>query len=67
MGKMKQILLLFTTLGQLVGIGLIFVNIKLAIIIYAISAILPLVIIVILMRERKKEKEEDEQNDYRNY
>ena len=67
MGKMKQILLLFSTLGQLIGIGLLFVHIKLAIIIYAISAILPLVIIVILMRERKKEKEEDERNDYRNY
>lgn len=64
---MNQILLLFTTIGQLVGIGLLFVNLKLGITIYTVSAILPLVILVILMRERKKEKEEDERNDYRNY
>ncbi len=67
MGKAKQLLLLFTTVGQLIGLGLLFVQIKLAIIVYAISVILPLVILVILIIERKKEKEEDDRNDYRNY
>lgn len=67
MGRVKQLLLLFTTIGQLIGIGLLFVKIKLAIIVYAISTVLPLVILVILLLERKKEKEEDIRNDYRNY
>ena len=67
MGKIKQLLLVLTTVGQIIGIALLFINFKIGIIVYVISAVLPLVIILLLIIERKKEKEEDNRNDYRNY
>lgn len=67
MDTLKQLLLIIAILGQFLGIGLLFVNIKLAIIFYIIYVLVLIIIFVLLVYERKKEKEEDDRNDYRNY
>jgi ABC-type transport system involved in cytochrome bd biosynthesis fused ATPase/permease subunit len=67
MKKLKQILLLAATGGQLLGIAMLFINMKAAIIFYILYALLILALFIVLIIERKKEKEEDERNDYRDY
>ncbi|MBT2690773.1 hypothetical protein J7I93_21775 [Bacillus sp. ISL-47] len=67
MKKLKQMLLLTATGGQLLGVIMLFINIKAAIMFYILYAIMIFAIFIVLLVERKKEKEEDDGNDYRNY
>ncbi|MBP2241042.1 hypothetical protein J2Z40_001604 [Cytobacillus eiseniae] len=67
MNKLKRIFLLVASIGQVLAIILLFINIKAAIVFYVGYAVLMIGIFVILLLERKKEKEEDDRNDYRNY
>jgi hypothetical protein len=67
MKKLKQMLLLTATGGQLLGIAMLFINMKAAIMFYVLYALMIFAIFIVLIAERKKEKEEEEQNDYRDY
>ncbi|MBY0123107.1 hypothetical protein [Bacillus sp. S/N-304-OC-R1] len=67
MGNIKQFLLLLTVISQLLGIVMLFINIKMAILIYVIYGVLFIIIIIILINERQKDKEEENRDDYRNY
>ncbi len=67
MKKLKQTLLLTAAGGQILGIAMLFINIKAAIIFYILYALMIFAIFIVLLVERKKEKEEDDRNDYRNY
>ncbi|QED47104.1 hypothetical protein [Cytobacillus dafuensis] len=67
MRKSKQLFLLLSTICQLLGIVMLFINIKAAIFIFAIYAFLMIIIFIILIMERKNEKLEERRNDYRNY
>lgn len=67
MKRLKQILLLTATGGQLLGIAMLFINIKAAIMFYILYAVMIFAIFIVLLAERRKEKEEDDRNDYRNY
>ncbi|MBU8880046.1 hypothetical protein BGM26_13775 [Bacillus sp. FJAT-29790] len=67
MGKLKQLFLLIAVGGQLIGLVMLFINLKAAILFYALYAVMVVAIFVLLFIERKKEKEEDDRNDYRNY
>ncbi|MGG0719266.1 hypothetical protein ABE096_16945 [Robertmurraya massiliosenegalensis] len=67
MGKLKQILLSLSVLGQLLGFGILFFNITVGILIFILSGLAMLAIFIVLIVERIKEKEEDDENDYRNY
>jgi hypothetical protein len=67
MEKLKQ-LLLFTALGgQLLGLAMIFVNLKAAVIFYASYAILIIALLAVIGWERNKEKKEENEHDYRHY
>ncbi|CAM3514119.1 hypothetical protein [Cytobacillus oceanisediminis] len=67
MKRLKQMLLLTATGGQLLGIAMLFINIKAAIMFYILYAVMIFAIFIVLLAERRKEKEEDDRNDYRNY
>lgn len=67
MGKLKQLLLSLSVLGQLLGFGILFFNITAGILIFILSGLAMLAIFIVLIVERIKEKEEDDENDYRNY
>ncbi|KAF0817951.1 MULTISPECIES: hypothetical protein [unclassified Cytobacillus] len=67
MKRLKQILLLAATGGQLLGIAMLFINIKAAIMFYILYALLIIALFIVLIAERKKEKEEEEKNDYSDY
>jgi hypothetical protein len=53
--------------GQIIGIILLFMNLKIAIIVYIIDALAIFAIFWLLIKDRRKEKKEAEENDYRNY
>lgn len=63
----KQLLILFVVLGQLLGIVMLFFNVKIAIFLFIIYGLALITIFIVLVVERIKEKEEDDDNDYRNY
>ena len=67
MEKIKSLLLFIVTAGQLVGVGLFFVNIVVAIYFYAFVVIAFITLMILLVIERINEKKEDDENDYRNY
>ncbi|WP_077211078.1 hypothetical protein [Bacillus dakarensis] len=67
MGKLKQMLLMMIVIGQLLGIVMLFINIKIAIFVFIVYGLAMLGIFIVLIVERLKEKEEDDENDYRNY
>jgi 5-bromo-4-chloroindolyl phosphate hydrolysis protein len=67
MEKLKLLLVSVAILGQIIGIILLFINIKVAIILYILYGIAVLALIILLVKDRWKEKKEDDENDYRNY
>ncbi|MDZ5470167.1 hypothetical protein SM124_00260 [Bacillus sp. 31A1R] len=67
MNKLKLLLIIFAIAGQFIGLGMLFINIKAALFIYASYIIFLIILFGVLIRERRKEKEEDDRNDYRNY
>lgn len=67
MGRLKQLLLLITVVGQFLGIVMLFFNVAAAVLIFILQGVAILAIFIVLIVERIKEKEEDDENDYRNY
>lgn len=67
MGKLKQLFLFLTVIGQLAGIIMLFINIKIAIILFIVYGLACIAIFILLIVERIKEKEEEDDNDYRDY
>lgn len=67
MGKAMQLLLWLIVVTQILGIVMLFINLKLAVFIFILYGLSILAIFVLLVVNRIKEKEEDDRNDYRNY
>jgi Sec-independent protein secretion pathway component TatC len=67
MEKLKLLLVFIAVIGQILGIILLFINVKLAIAVYILYAIAIFAVFFLLVRDRRKEKREDDENDYRNY
>lgn len=67
MGKMMQLLLLVVVITQILGIVLLFINVKAAIFTFIVYGLAILAVFILLIVNRIKEKEEDDENDYRNY
>jgi membrane protein implicated in regulation of membrane protease activity len=67
MKRLKLLLLPLAGLCQILGIILLFVNIKMAIALFIMYGIALVTIFILLINDRRKEKREDEENDYRNY
>ncbi|MCH1627069.1 hypothetical protein [Fredinandcohnia quinoae] len=65
--KAKYIVMMVATVGQIIGIIFLFVNLKAALLFYVCYIIAIILLFVLLIRERIKEKREDDQNDYRDY
>ncbi|MGD6855394.1 hypothetical protein [Bacillus infantis] len=67
MNTLKQ-LLLFTALGgQLLGLAMIFISLKAAVLFYASYAIFIIALLIMVGWERNKEKKEENEHDYRHY
>lgn len=67
MGKIMQLLLLIVVATQILGIILLFINIKAAILTFIVYGLALVIIFILLIVNRIKEKEEEDENDYRNY
>jgi membrane protein implicated in regulation of membrane protease activity len=67
MKRLKLLLLPLAGLCQILGVILLFVNIKMAIALFILYAIALVTIFILLINDRRKEKREDDENDYRNY
>jgi len=67
MRNLKYIMLSVATIGQIIGIIFLFINIKMAIIFYLCYVLALVILFWLLIRERINEKKEDEENDYRDY
>lgn len=67
MKRLKLLLLPLAGLCQILGIILLFVNIKMAIALFIVYGIALVTIFILLINDRRKEKKEDDENDYRNY
>ncbi|WP_230497743.1 hypothetical protein [Pseudoneobacillus rhizosphaerae] len=67
MKRLKLLLLPFAGFCQILGIVLLFINIKIAIVVFILYAIALVTLFILLINDRRKEKREDEENDYRNY
>jgi Flp pilus assembly protein TadB len=67
MKRLKLFLVPLAGLFQIIGIVLLFFNIKIAIMVFILYAISLFTIFFLLIKDRRKEKKEDEENDYRNY
>lgn len=67
MGKLKQILILIAGLGQIIGIILLFVQMKAAIVTFIIYGLACATLLILLIVDRVKEKEEEDEHDYRDY
>jgi hypothetical protein len=67
MDKLKLLLVSVASIGQIIGIILLFINIKIALAVYIVYGIAILTLIILLLKDRWKEKKEDDKNDYRNY
>lgn len=67
MGKTMQLLLLVIAVTQILGIVMLFINLKLAIFIFILYGLAIVALFILLIVNRIKEKEEDDKNDYRNY
>jgi membrane protein implicated in regulation of membrane protease activity len=67
MKRLKLLLVPFAGLCQILGIVLLFINIKIAIVVFLLYAIALVTIFILLINDRRNEKREDEENDYRNY
>jgi membrane protein implicated in regulation of membrane protease activity len=67
MKRLKLLLLPLAGLCQILGIILLFVNIKMAIALFIVYGIALVTIFILLINDRRKEKREDDENDYRNY
>ncbi len=67
MGKWKQFLILIAVFGQIIGIILLFVHMKTAIVTFIIYGLACATLFILLIVERVKEKEEEDEHDYRDY
>jgi hypothetical protein len=67
MERLKYVLTATATIGQLIGIVFLFINLKWAVFFYICYALAIAALFGVLIRERRKEKKEEEENDYRNY
>jgi membrane protein implicated in regulation of membrane protease activity len=67
MKRLKLLLLPLAGLCQILGVILLFVNIKMAIVLFIVYGIALVTIFILLINDRRKEKREDDENDYRNY
>jgi membrane protein implicated in regulation of membrane protease activity len=67
MKRLKVLLLPLAGLCQILGVILLFVNIKMAIVLFILYGIALVTLFILLINDRRKEKREDEENDYRNY
>jgi membrane protein implicated in regulation of membrane protease activity len=67
MKRLKLLLLPLAGLCQILGVILLFVNIKMAIALFIVYGIALVTIFILLINDRRKEKKEDDENDYRNY
>jgi membrane protein implicated in regulation of membrane protease activity len=67
MKRLKLLLLPLAGLCQILGIILLFFNIKMAIVVFILYGIALVTLFILLINDRRKEKREDEENDYRNY
>jgi membrane protein implicated in regulation of membrane protease activity len=67
MKRLKLLLVPFAGLCQILGIALLFINIKIAIGVFILYAVALVTIFILLINDRRKEKREDDENDYRNY
>lgn len=67
MGRAMQFLIFLIAVTQILGIVMLFINIKLAIFVFIIYGVAIVTLFIILIVNRIKEKEEDDENDYRNY
>lgn len=67
MDRLKYVLTATATVGQLIGIAFLFINIKWAIFFYICYGVAILALFAVLIRERRKEKKEEEKNDYSDY
>jgi predicted membrane channel-forming protein YqfA (hemolysin III family) len=67
MERLKLLLIFIAIAGQIIGIILLFINMKIAIFVYILYAIAIFSIFFLLIKDRQKEKREDDENDYRNY
>lgn len=67
MKRLKLLLVPLAGLCQILGIVLLFINIKMAIVVFFLYAIALVTLFISLINDRRKEKREDEENDYRNY
>ena len=67
MERVKYILTATATLGQLIGIVFLFINVKWALFFYICYGLAIIALFAVLIRERRKEKKEEEKNDYSDY
>ncbi len=63
----KYIVLMLATVGQIVGIVFLFIDISKALTFYAFYMVAIVLLFALLVWERKREKKEDDENDYRDY
>lgn len=67
LGKWKQFLIFLAVFGQILGIILLFVHIKAAIVSFIIYGLACATLFILLIVERVKEKQEEDEHDYRDY
>ncbi|MCA1030827.1 hypothetical protein LCL95_07335 [Bacillus timonensis] len=67
MGKLKYYMLSVASVGQIIGIIFLFINLKIALVFYLTYIFAIGLLGYLLLRERLNEKKEDEENDYRDY
>lgn len=67
MKSLKVLLITLAIVFQILGFVSFFINIFLAILLFALHGICFILVIIVLIKERKKEKREEDDDDYRNY
>jgi membrane protein implicated in regulation of membrane protease activity len=67
MKMFKYLLLAIAVIGQIAGIGFLFINIKAAATLFMIYAVAFVLLIVLFVKERLEEKKGEDDNDYRDY
>ena len=65
--KNQSLLLIVATVGQVIGIIFVFINLKIAIIFYVIYLLAVIALFSLLIRERLNEKKEEDENDFSDY
>jgi hypothetical protein len=64
---LKYILFIAAVVGQLIGMVLLFVDQKKAVLFFIVYGVALGLLLMLLIVERRKEKKEDDERDYRDY